>query len=137
MNNEKILRIEEASFKNKKDDYRSFNGFEVVTDKQTIRLGIDDSQSCCERPGYFWSNDNPQDFIGAIVRDISITDTSLNEAKMKENDIDGEYFEGGVMFVNIDTDRGMLQFVAYNAQNGYYGHHAIVMSEQCTHEEVI
>jgi hypothetical protein len=34
------------------------------------------------------------------------------------------------MFVNIDTSRGRLQFVAYNAHNGYYSHEATVSSKQ-------
>jgi hypothetical protein len=39
--------------------------------------------------------------------------------------------------VNIDTDRGQLQFVAYNEHNGYYGHNAVVVSKQLTHEECL
>jgi hypothetical protein len=37
------------------------------------------------------------------------------------------------MFVDIETDRGVLQFVAYNAHNGYYGHKARVQSTQLRH----
>lgn len=41
------------------------------------------------------------------------------------------------MFVDLITDRGVLQFVAYNEQNGYYGHLAKVESRQLTHEETL
>lgn len=136
---EKILRIEETSFKKEPKNYSSFVGYQVITDKQTIRLGIDDGQSCCERSGYFWCNDKPEDFVGAKLRSISITDKALNEAKMKENDLNPneQYFEGGVMFVNIDTTKGLLQFVAYNCHNGYYGHEAVVISNQLNKEETL
>jgi hypothetical protein len=110
-------------------------GYEVVTTKQRIKLYIDNDSSCCESWGWFWCNDKPQDFIGAEVRGVSITDTALNQAVKKQRvDPSSEYFEGGVMFVNIDTDRGVLQFIAYNDHNGYYGHSATVESQQLKHE---
>jgi hypothetical protein len=114
-------------------------GFEVVTDAQKITLLMDDDQSCCERFGYFWCNDDPQEFVGAELLGISITDDALSEAHMKKNELDPscDYFEGGVMFVNLETDRGTLQFVAYNEHNGYYGHGARVESKQLTHNEVL
>lgn len=122
-----------------KDKYRNVAGFEVVTDKQSIKLYIDNDSSCCEKWGHFWCNDNPQDFIGAVLRGVSLTDTALNEAQMKANDLNqnDKWFEGGVMFVNLETDRGTLQFVAYNEHNGYYGHEAKVQCTQLTHAETL
>ena len=121
------------------EDYITMEGYEVVTDKQSIKLLIDNGQDCCERFGYFWCNDNPKDFIGATLRAVYITDTELNEAKMKEHDLDqrDKYFEGGVMFVNLETNKGVLQFVAYNEHDGFYGHEAKVLCEQLTHSEVL
>ena len=133
---EKIIEIKEYQ---SKEDYSNVEGFEVVTTKQSIKLYIDAGQSCCERFGYFWCNENPQDFIGATVNNVSVADTALNEAEMKKNELDPkkEYFEGGVMFVNIDTDKGLLQFVAYNEHNGYYGHEAKVECSQLNHSETL
>ena len=95
--------------------------------------------ACCEKWGHFWCNDNPQDFIGAELRTVSLTDTALNEAQMKANDLNpnDKWFEGGVMFVNLETDKGTLQFVAYNEHNGYYGHEAKVQCTQLTHAETL
>lgn len=124
---EKIIRIEGATFKKSKDDYCSYEGFEVVTDKQTIKLGIENGQSCCENWGYFMSEDNLSEFVGAKLKSVSIADTQLKPSK--EFDAT-EMYEGDVMFVNIETDNGLLQFVAYNEHNGYYGHHACVVSTQ-------
>jgi tRNA(Ile2) C34 agmatinyltransferase TiaS len=58
---------------------------------------------------------------------------------MQTNNIDPKSadFEGGVMFVNIETNEGTLQFVAYNEHNGYYGHIAKVQSMQLSHEVVL
>lgn len=114
-------------------------GFEVVTTKQRIKLYIDNEASCCERWGHFWCNDDPADFVGAQVRGVTITDTALHEAQMRANDLapTRKEFEGGVMFVNLETDRGTLQFVAYNEHNGFYGHEAKVQCEQLSHCETL
>ena len=133
---EKIIEIKDYEAK---EGYINVAGFEVVTDKQSIKLYIDNELSCCETWGYFWCNDNQQDFIGAKLRAVSLTDTALNEAQMKANDLNPneKWFQGGVMFVNIETDKGTLQFVAYNEHNGYYGHEARVQCTQLTHAEVL
>lgn len=133
---EKIIEINDYEGK---DGYHNVAGFEVVTDKQSIKLYIDNDSSCCEKWGHFWCNDNPQDFIGAELRSVSLTDTALNEAQMKANDLNPnkKWFEGNVMFVNLETDRGTPQFVAYNEHNGYYGHKAKVRCTQLTHDETL
>lgn len=130
---EKILRIEECNFKKDKSDYSFYEGFQIVTDKQTIKLGISDGQSCCERSGYFMTNDNLEDFDGAIIINIMIVDDCLNVKKLESMD----FYEPCLMFVNIETDRGTLQFTAYNEHNGYYGHEAIIISEQLKYETVL
>ena len=135
--NETILKIEECQFNHQilrerlgtKPEYTdyvtldySYEGFVITTSKQEIKLGISDGQRCCERWGYFLTNDNPEDFIGANVLSVDIVDEILDKKK------DVEIYEGSVIFVNIETDRGTLQFTAYNEHNGYYGHDAIVVA---------
>lgn len=112
--------------------FEEYSGFEVVTSKQSIKLLIDNRQQCCEQWGYFWCNDDPQSFIGAELLSVNITDDALNQAQMKVHDLDSnkKWFEGGVMFVNLKTNKGILQFVAYNEHNGYYSHRAKVECEQ-------
>jgi hypothetical protein len=110
-------------------------GFDIVTDKQTIQCRIDNGQSCCENWGYFMTNDDVNEFIGAKLLDVAIVDKLLNEKKLDmlcEADV-----EGGVMFVNFVTSQGVLQFTAYNSHNGYYGHEASVKSIQLNHNEVL
>jgi hypothetical protein len=129
---EKIIAIME----HEKDGYE---GYKVITSEQEILLSIDNDQACCEDWGYFWCNEKPQSFVGTNLKGIEITDTELNKAIMLKNEVEQstEYFEGGVMFVNLNTSGGVLQFVAYNQHNGYYGHSAIVTSKQLNHEECL
>ncbi len=134
---EKILRIEETS---EKKGYSGVEGYAIITDKQTIKLLIDGEGSCCEHFGYFMSEDKFDTFEGATLLDITITDTCLNTQKLKDENVgdgEGNLYEGGIMFVNIHTDKGVLQFVAYNEHNGYYGHMAYIVSEQLKHEEIL
>lgn len=132
---EKILSINEVEdFKLQENDYRKFDGYEVVTDKQKILLLIEGHQQCCESFGYFMSKDNLGDFIGAELLEITLTDTALNTKKIDEEFKYGlDYVD--LMFVNLKTNKGILQFTAYNEHNGYYGHDVKVVSEQLSHEE--
>lgn len=120
MATETILKIEEIEFKGK-------SGFAITTNEQSIKLGIDNDQCCCEQWGYFMSQEDTSDFIGAKLTGLKITDTLLKQNT--EFDVNNIY-EGGVMFVNVETSKGLLQFVAYNEHNGYYGHEACVISKQ-------
>lgn len=126
---EKIKEIKEYTKDGK-------SGYFIVTDKQDIKLLISDGQCCCERWGYFMSEDDLSYFIGAKFLDLKITDTSLNEAKMAEHQC-GSNYEGGVMFVDIRTSKGVLQFVAYNQHNGWYGHEACIISKDLNYKVIL
>ena len=114
----------------------SMSGYAITTNEQVLKLMITDSQDCCENFGYFISEDDVNDFIGAELIDVKITDTELKEGNLKklELNVESESFEGGVMFVDIVTSEGTLQFVAYNEHNGSYGHEAVIISKQLNHE---
>lgn len=127
---EKILKIEDSFFKDAQNDWPYFEGFQVITDKQTIKLGISNTQQCCENWGYFFTNDDIREFIGSEIFNIEIVDESLNNIEFKNKA--GDLYEGDVMFVNISTNKGILQFTAYNNHNGHYSHEATVISEQLT-----
>lgn len=117
-------------------------GFQIVTTEQTITLAIDDESSCCESWGYFLTEDDTEKFVGAELRGVRLTDTNRSsrqfvkgwDSDRERGDNDVLLDDGEVMFADIETDRGVLQFVAYNAHNGYYGHTARVSSKQLSHE---
>ena len=126
---ERIIRIEEdVTFS---DDLCLYDGFFVVTDQQTIKVGISNYTTCCERWGYFLTNDDLSEFIGAELLEVKLVDKCLSVSKAPE------IYEGDVMFVNFETSKGTLQFVAYNEHNGYYGHDAVVLSKQLTTSQLL
>lgn len=128
---EKILKIED--FENSKipgtESYENFEGFRITTDEQEIWIAIDNGISCCESWGHFSTNDSIDEFIGATLKDIRLVDTSLN-LKMIEKKFEYGFDGGGIIFVNLETDKGTLQFAVYNEHNGYYGHSVVIKSKQ-------
>lgn len=129
----KIIHIRESVFKSE-GGLGEYEGYEIITDKQIIQLGIYSGQPCCENYGYLMSNDSTDEFIGATLKGVSLTDIALNNSIWK-NMPDEDYTD--TMFVNIETSKGLLQFVAYNSHNGYYGHSVIVKSTQLTHNDIL
>lgn len=128
-----------TTYKGKRDGgYGTEAGFKIVTDEQEIVLAIDDESSCCESWGYFLTEDDTDKFVGAELRGVRLTDTNRSSktfgSDWKDDANHESLDDGGVMFVDIETDRGTLQFVAYNAHNGYYGHEARVSSRQLQHK---
>lgn len=129
---EKILRIESVNFNVKQKDYYKYDGYQIITDQQTIKIGISNESCCCERFGCIITNDDIEEFIGAELKRVSITDTALNNKDISEI----SYLDcGGAMFVNLETSVGLLQFVAYNSHNGYYSHEAVLISKQLNNTE--
>jgi hypothetical protein len=133
---EKILKIEEGFFKLNEADYdwQAFEGFVITTSEQTIKIGIETGQSCCETFGYLIMNDEISDFIDQELLSISIVDTALNT---KVIDAVSDLEEGEAMFVNLETSNGLLQLAVYNSHNGYYGHEMVVISMQLNISKVI
>lgn len=123
---EKILNIIETNFDNGK-----YSGYVIQTEKQEIKFGISDHQTCCENWGYFSSEDDFAEFIGSDLISIETVDIALNIDSFKEQDVEID----DCMFVNFKTTNGLLQFTVYNAHNGYYGHDVILISEQLKIDE--
>ena len=122
---EVILSIEETSFTGGSQGWETiYEGFLITTNKQQIRMGIDNDGKCCENWGFFMTNDDLQEFIGARLLEVKIVDACLNVEKAPD------IYEGDVMFVNFETSHGTLQFTAYNEHNGYYSHEVVVKCSQ-------
>lgn len=127
---EKILAIIDTTWRDQNET--EYEGFIIKTDKQEIKIGIDNESSCCESWGHLISEDIPNDFIGSELLEIKIVDTALN-TRTNIKDV----YDGGIMFVNFETTKGTFQIVAYNSHNGYYSHDAVVISRQLNHSELL
>lgn len=138
---EKIIRIEEVfGYMRNSEDHQSFDGYSVITDKQTIFVGVSNRQSCCEEWGSFVSEDSVSDFQGAELLGVTVVDKCLNSKKLEgilTLKVGPIGYEGTAMFINFETNVGTFQLTVYNRHNGYYGHNAIVISKQLNHEETI
>ena len=135
---ETITAIHETDFKRERQGFGKhvyfdcFDGYIIQTDKRQIKVGISNSQSCCEHWGYLTTNDDINEFVGATLLEIKIVDTALNVKPLQEEEV------SNCMFVNFSTDWGTMQLVAYNEHNGYYGHDAVVFIDDTVfHEEVL
>lgn len=127
----KIVSIEEeATFNIGRNSYEGY----VITlfDGNTIQVGIENHQDCCEQWGYLHSEDELTDFVGSEVLSVEVVDAALSTTKVPE------LYEGSVMFVNINTSAGKFQLVAYNDHNGYYSHEGVVVQNgSVTHKEYL
>jgi hypothetical protein len=128
----KIRSIEETSW-NRKDSWYSsgYDGFVVTLEDDTqIKMGISNGQNCCEQWGYLISEDDLSEFVGAEYFSVEAVGEALEHVAVKGG------YEGGIMFININTSAGVLQFVAYNDHNGYYSHQAVLIEDgTVTHSE--
>lgn len=122
----KIKSIEEVFDLRVNPEY-SMDGYKVETEKHIFYILIDNKQSCSESWGYLSSEDNLNNFIGANLIEIKLTDKALNQSVV---DNSGYYEDnGGIQFVDFITDQGIFQLAVYNAHNGYYGHGILVTKD--------
>lgn len=112
--------------------YSKYIGYSITTDKQIIEMLISNGSECCENYGHICSEDDFDKFIGAKILKIYRVDQSLKSHKIDLDaiNVDGESGLEDAVFINIETDRGLLQFVIYNFHNGYYGHYVIIKSNE-------
>lgn len=128
----KIKNIEDTSWSSTNGFWSSgYDGFIITLEDDTqIKMGISNGQSCCEQWGYLISEDSLEQFIGAEYHGVEVVNEKLETVSMRN------IYEGSCMFVNIKTSEGVVQFVAYNEHNGYYGHQAVVVEDgTTTHSE--
>lgn len=130
----KILQITSFEDKNLKLSgciYQNYDGYHIATDDTDIYLLINSGHSCCERYGYACTEDNLEDFIGATILNFEVVDSdrAVTANKLMDTEIYKmqDVYEGDIMFLNVNTERGTLQFSVYNEHNGYYGHNALVV----------
>lgn len=117
-----ILSIKELNgVKITNDDL--YEGYEIETNKKVLSIVVDSYQSCCESVGHVASNDNFNDFIGAEILGLRYIDNAdYNDCKILKDEA-GKYVDVfDCAFIDINTNKGNLQFAVYNHHNGCYGH---------------
>lgn len=127
----KIVLIEDTSWS--EGSWNGYDGYRIVCDDgKDIKMGISNGQNCCENWGYLTSEDNLQQYVGAELLSVKVVDEALNVETCPD------VYEGGVTFINVETSKGMFQFVAYNEHNGYYSHDCVLIENSVKlHEEYI
>lgn len=125
---ETIKSIEEVYSYEEPHKGEGYDGFIITTTKRSLALLISNEQSCCETWGHVCTADDVEDFIGAKLFGLVGVDEDYEKTKELlapfPSDIDLDL--DSTCFLNLETDRGMLQFAVYNLHNGYYGHSVIV-----------
>lgn len=112
-------------------------GVRLVTNLHTYLLQIDYERHCCEwYGGYIVCEDDLDDFIGADLLEIYLTDTCLNTHIVDRINLIQNCHNScdyhNIQFINLRTSKGLLQFVVYNCHNGYYGHDVTVKIDDKT-----
>lgn len=98
----------------------TYDGYKVVTSERELFIVVNDFQGCCESWGMVSSEDDTQSFVGAELLQMNWVDV----ARKKHFDVD--VYDGEVMFIDLETSKGLLQLAVYNCHNGYYGHTAFI-----------
>ena len=90
------------------------NRLYIRCEDQTTLIIWDDARYCCETR-YMYTADNLQYFEGAVLMNCTVCCgrvVPLDEDQDEVND---------VMFVNIETSKGVCTIETHNDHNGYYG----------------
>lgn len=120
---EKIIEITEVNNVNFGYKSKDFDGYCIETNIRKIYFVISNNQCCCEDWGYLTSEDNFNDYIGSKLKEVYLTNNKLETIKMRNK------LEESAMFVNVETSKGLLQFVVYNEHNGWYSHDVLLVSK--------
>jgi hypothetical protein len=109
-------------------------GYAIRTNKQTIKLLISQEQDCCDIFGVDLKKpegvESEGDLIGARV-------LKVGWGRDQSDDESDKYFDRPCARVEIMTDKGQLQIVAWNDHNGYYPHGVLASWEGYTDTQSI
>ncbi len=119
-----ILEINEVKDYCDTNPYTKYDGFEIKTSQQTVKLLVENVQSCCED---FNTIISPKvsfySFVGSEIINVKYSNKKDFEEfpSMIRNDSDTQY-----VTIEIMTSNGPFYLIGYNHHNGYYSHECIV-----------
>lgn len=122
----KIVNIKEVY--GLKKGYAFYDGYVVETETHKYHVLIGNGQCCCENWGYLTNDDDLSYFIGKEIREVRLTDVSLNQTKL-DDEVPYGFDCGEVQFIDFVTDERVFQIGVYNAHNGYYGHSILITKD--------
>ena len=132
----KIKRITKSEDSFKVNNH-SFAGYIIECENDTVKIGIDNGQSCCEDWGYLSSGDEDLSYYaGAELYDVAVVNEKLARSRISSQNWTSP-IAGDIMFIDLETSVGVLQFAVYNDHNGYYGHDAVVITKESTIEKTL
>lgn len=109
----------------------SVQGYEILTSEQSILLGIvgldNGNNHCCWDWGYFFTNpySDINGFIGAELQQVVLSERCMYDAYiLNEPNVNSHY-------VNIVTNRGILQFVVWHDVSMRRVHEPLRMKIDC------
>lgn len=105
-----------------------FDGFKITTSKNIWYILISNAPQCCENFGYVSKPDDYKDFIGANVYSISSTVRTIKD-NIESIQLSSSSEYSNCLFITFYTDKGDLQFTAYNEHDGYYGHNVVIVKD--------
>lgn len=124
---EKTKKVGNYKDTENREKFGIYDGYRVDTNDDSYYILIDNSQHCCEDWGYMQSEDDISQFIGSEILEVRLTNSALKtiELKLKSENLQN-IRDKSIQFVDFITTNGVLQFVVYNEQNGYYSHEIII-----------
>ena len=86
------------------------------TDGSGLEL-YDSMQECCEER-YMRTDDDLEEFIGAVLLDFELKDVFEEDDDGMAENYENVYHE--IQFLDVKTDKGVFQMANHNRSNGYY-----------------
>lgn len=105
-----------------------FDGFKITTSENIWYILISNAPQCCENFGYVSKPEDYKDFIGANVYSISSTVRTIKD-NIESIQLSSSSEYSNCLFITFYTDKGDLQFTAYNEHDGYYGHNVVIVKD--------
>lgn len=124
-----ITAIEKGYVEERPDD--DWIGIKITTNKQEIKVLINDFQSCCEQYDVLILSPNCTlpipDIIGHEIKNVGWGKEIVNNLTCQIGSLNfyNETLQESAI-VNIETNKGLYQIIAYNDHNGYYQHSVCV-----------
>ena len=126
----KVLEIKELyNVKSFKNDWQTFDGYMIKTEKDVYYFLIENGQSCCEMWGYISSDDDLNKYVGKELVSVEIVNLACDKiSKILE---EGYIQESECEFINVNFKNGdLLQLTVYNSHNGCYGHDVLFIKNK-------